>query len=117
MNPRCRHLAHDANPYLRVPLMAQGQVLGIIHLSSASDSSAQTGPALDLAQTVADRVGLAVANLKLGESLRLQSVRDPLTGTYNRRFMEEVLAREVSRMARVKSPLVSPCSTLTTSRR
>ncbi len=42
-----------------------------------------------MAQNTALAVGLA--NLQLREMLRNQSIRDPITGPYNRRYMEESL--------------------------
>ena len=39
---------------------------------------------------------MAIANLKLRDTLRQQSIRDPLTGLYNRRFLEESLGRELA---------------------
>ncbi len=39
------------------------------------------------------------------EQLRILSTRDPLTGQYNRRYMEETLEREISRMLRKNLPL------------
>jgi diguanylate cyclase (GGDEF)-like protein len=43
---------------------------------------------------------------QLRETLRAQSIRDPLTGWFNRRYMEETLEREIGRVARNKRPLV-----------
>ena len=54
---------------------------------------------------MAEHVALALSNLKLHETLRSQSIRDPLTGLFNRRFMEESLVREVLRAARNQGPL------------
>ena len=54
---------------------------------------------------MASQVALSVASLKLRETLREQSIRDPLTGLYNRRFMEESLERELERASRKKQPL------------
>jgi diguanylate cyclase (GGDEF)-like protein len=53
-----------------------------------------------LAVTAAGHIALALANLRLRETLRMQSIRDPLTGLFNRRYMEESLARELRRAAR-----------------
>lgn len=43
---------------------------------------------------------MALNNLRLSEKLRQQSIRDPLTGLFNRRYMEETLYREISRASR-----------------
>ena len=43
---------------------------------------------------------MSIANIRLREALRTQSVRDALTGLYNRRYLEEVLEREVRRASR-----------------
>ena len=51
-------------------------------------------------QSMTRHVALALANLRLRESLRLQSIRDPLTGLHNRRYPEETLEREVRRAIR-----------------
>ena len=51
---------------------------------------------------VGERISLALANLRLREALRSQSIRDPLTGLFNRRYMEESLERELRRAVRNK---------------
>jgi len=56
-----------------------------------------------LARTFAEQTALALANLNMREVLRMQSVRDPLTGLYNRRYMEESLERELRRATRKNS--------------
>jgi diguanylate cyclase (GGDEF)-like protein len=48
---------------------------------------------------------MALSNLKLHETLRSQSIRDPLTGLFNRRFMEESLELELRRAVRNQRPL------------
>jgi diguanylate cyclase (GGDEF)-like protein len=60
---------------------------------------------LNLAAAVAEETGLALANLKALDSLHEQSIRDSLTGLYNRRFLEEFLLRELARADRKKRPL------------
>jgi diguanylate cyclase (GGDEF)-like protein/PAS domain S-box-containing protein len=42
---------------------------------------------------------------QLHAELREQAIRDPLTGLYNRRYMQEIFKREFSRSARERSPL------------
>jgi diguanylate cyclase (GGDEF)-like protein len=62
-------------------------------------------PGRRLASTVAEHVALALANLRLHDTLRSQSIRDPLTGLFNRRYMEESLQREIRRAARARQPV------------
>ena len=54
----------------------------------------------ELANTLAEQISLAFANLMLRETLKYQSVRDPLTNLFNRRHMEEALQRELIRAER-----------------
>ena len=58
-----------------------------------------------LAITMAEHIAMALSNLKLHETLRSQSIRDPLTGLFNRRFMEESLELELRRAGRNQRPL------------
>jgi diguanylate cyclase (GGDEF)-like protein len=107
----CGHIVPDpasGPPYLCIPLFAQGETLGLLHLRRAGGESGDVPSGesrLKLAQAVADEVGLALAGLKVRTSLRQQSIRDPLTGLYNRRFLEEFLLRELARADRKKHPL------------
>jgi diguanylate cyclase (GGDEF)-like protein len=96
-----------ASPYLCVPMMAQGETLGLLHLRPVGAAAAQRVSAekQQVAVAVAEQVGLALANLTLRDTLRQQSIRDALTGLYNRRFLEESLDRELGRLARKKLPL------------
>src|SRR5947207_2960165 len=96
----CSHLPQPLPAaYVCFPLLAQGESLGILYLGT-STAGAWSESQQRLAATVADQVGLAVANLKLRETLRRQSVRDPLTGLFNRRYLEETLERELRRAER-----------------
>jgi diguanylate cyclase (GGDEF)-like protein len=54
---------------------------------------------------VGEHLSLALANLELRESLHQQAIRDPLTGLFNRRYLEATLERELSRMRRQGGPL------------
>jgi diguanylate cyclase (GGDEF)-like protein len=83
--------------------------LGVFHLRPAPPAETQT-PALvavkdQLALTVAEDMALALANLRLRETLHSQAIRDPLTGLFNRRYLEETLERELGRVKRAGAPL------------
>ncbi|HLZ14051.1 MAG TPA: diguanylate cyclase [Candidatus Acidoferrum sp.] len=113
---RCRHLRASPNvAHLCVPMAAQGDTLGILHVHGNPVSDSGSDEAIrplslskrQLSTAVAEQVGLALANLKLRETLRLLSVRDPLTGLFNRRFMQESLERELRRASRSAKPLAA----------
>lgn len=98
--PACAHLVHagvTAGHMLCLPLSAQGQVLGV--LSLVSEHAFDPG-SRELMLTVGDQLALAIANLRLQQSLREQSIRDPLTGLFNRRYLEASLPRELARAER-----------------
>lgn len=86
-----------------VPLVAYGETLGVL---TACAGEADAIRALERTlQSVAEQVSLALANLRLQETLRSLSIRDPLTGVFNRRFMEASLERELARARRAQQPL------------
>ncbi|HYQ94004.1 MAG TPA: diguanylate cyclase [Burkholderiales bacterium] len=101
----CRHF-RGVPPlhYSCAPLSAQGDLIGVLHVQRSRPSSPRFSEAeMYLVKAVAQHAGLALANLKLRNSLRDQSIRDHLTGLYNRRFLEESLARELARARRARS--------------
>jgi diguanylate cyclase (GGDEF)-like protein len=110
---RCPHLSANATDrVLCIPLAAQGETLGVISINAnpeAVDNQGKTeadaAARFALAERAGQQISLALANLQLRETLRNQSIRDALTGLYNRRYMEESLARELHRAKRKKSAL------------
>jgi len=101
----CRHL-HDWNDVstLCVPIVAQGNVLGILHVERHHRKPILPAE-VSLANNLATQIGLAMASVKLRDTLRNLSVRDPLTGLFNRRYMEESLQREIATAQRKNRPL------------
>jgi len=98
---RCSHFGPSSRlPCLCTPLMAHGETLGILSLVTEPNGSAEPQTSISefnakLAVSVAAQAALSFANLKLREKLRYQSVRDPLTGLFNRRYLDESLEREI----------------------
>jgi diguanylate cyclase (GGDEF)-like protein len=90
--------------YLCVPILGQGEAFGILHFQGM-DARVIAESEISVAASLAEQVGLAVANIRLREALRAQSVRDPLTGLYNRRYLDETLEREIRRSARSDQPV------------
>jgi diguanylate cyclase (GGDEF)-like protein len=103
--PVCPHLTQTgvtADHTLCLPLNSQGQVLGVLSLCAPVVIAPDTRR---LATTAADQLALALANLQLQASLRTQSIRDPLTNLFNRRYLEASLPRELLRAERRKGGL------------
>jgi diguanylate cyclase (GGDEF)-like protein/PAS domain S-box-containing protein len=110
----CAHLGEGSiNHSLCVPMVGQGDTLGVLHLEFAGDAATNTDSGSEslrdsqrrVATTVAGHIALSLASLRLRETLRDQSIRDPLTGLFNRRFMEESLEREMQRAVRKSHPV------------
>ena len=85
-----------------IPMSAQGTQIGFLFLCGQGPGPL---PRLAIAESAMEQLSLALSNLRLRESLRLQSIRDPLTGLYNRRYLEESLTRELARCGRRRLPL------------
>lgn len=102
----CRHFTEgegrDGN-YLCMPLIAQGETLGVLHLDFGSERWG--ADRLKLAFNLVSHSSMKLANLKLRDTLKSQSIRDPLTGLYNRRYMEEAFERELGRADRRRSQM------------
>lgn len=103
----CDHIGELLGECICIPLIAHGEKLGVMQLRTA-DSEIQGKIGVQttlehgrvLASNFAERIAVALSNLQLRESLRATSIRDPLTGLYNRRYLEETLERELHRAAR-----------------
>jgi diguanylate cyclase (GGDEF)-like protein len=90
----CAHLHADpAAATYCVPLMAQGQTIGLLSLVSPN-AEALDERRQKLALVISEQISLALANLALRDRLKDQSILDPLTGLFNRRYMEESFERE-----------------------
>ena len=103
-DPRCAHVQGDATRSMCIPILGQGDTLGIMSLYVQPFAEPFVHN-WDIALKIAERLAPALANLKLQQTLRSQSVRDQLTGLFNRRYLDESLAREISRARRHDLPV------------
>src|SRR5258708_11272324 len=84
-------------------MVAQGNTVGILHLEFESPAELRYDSGTEslrdshqlLAVSAASPVALSLASLQLRETLREQSIRDPLTRLFNRRFLYESFEREL----------------------
>ena len=105
-NPICEHIGEvDTGLTVCIPLAAHGDTQGMICLQRATWTSEEAKRHLVFLETAIEQISLGLANLRLRDALRAQSIRDPLTGLFNRRYMEESLEREIARATRNSTPV------------
>ncbi len=103
----CEHIGTPApEGSICVPLTAQGETIGLLNLRRHEpDGQARLAARRLMIVTLAEHFSLAVANLRTQQNLHELSLRDPLTGAYNRRHLSEVFERELSRARRQQQPV------------
>ena len=101
----CRHAAGVKGTYLCVPILTQGEPFGLLHFQATAEGPELNAAELSFKTTFAAQVGLSIANIRLRDALRALSIKDPLTGLYNRRYLEETLDREIRRAIRSQQTL------------
>ena len=98
---------------LLVPLWVEEErLVGLISLDDPVDGRVPTAEALEPVEMFASLAALAVVEAKRRadleravRELKELSLRDPLTGVYNRRFLKDTLTREMARASREGKPL------------
>jgi diguanylate cyclase (GGDEF)-like protein/PAS domain S-box-containing protein len=110
----CNHAKNllGVDRVLCIPMVAQGDTIGVLQLRVSGgaesiflDDNLQV--TLErIASSAGGQIALSIASLKLREALKDQSIRDPLTGLYNRRFMHDFLERELLRARRTNRSFV-----------
>ncbi len=102
----CGHMHEmENNQTLCIPLTAHGNTIGIMHLYFGVGDINIDPITEQLAFSVSEHLGLALANLSLQEKLRSQALSDPLTGLFNRRFFEQKLEEHSMNSATSEQPL------------
>jgi len=98
----CEHAtAQPGQGYVCVPLIVKGEVLGLVTCTCPDNSEAEHQRERQrLVVTVSEVLKLSLSNLRLRESLRMQATHDPLTGLFNRGYLDEILPRELQRADR-----------------
>jgi|GEM_PF-2636210 len=109
----CDHIKVNENipPYVCIPLQAQNEVVGLLYLEFIVDKKVEEelvsliNRQEPLINMIGEAIALSLANINLRESLRIRSIRDTLTGLYNRSYLDESLNREIYRAQRQKTTL------------
>jgi len=87
-----------------VPLVAKGEAIGLVELTSLSRPTGDPGQ-ITLVRTMAHEGAMALENARLYETARDLADRDPLTGFFNHRYLHERLSEEIVRAVRHRQPL------------
>ncbi len=94
---RCQHVHPTfSGSYACYPLLGRGGIVGLLYIEADAAAAGHD----DAMNAFAGNLGLALANYRLREALRVMSLRDPLTGLFNRRYLEEALVLEFGRASR-----------------
>jgi diguanylate cyclase (GGDEF)-like protein len=95
--PRCGHFSGDPEQTLCLPIIAHGEVLGLLALWSAEEPHADIDEVRRSGLMVARQLATTIANIELKQTLQDQALRDALTGSFNRRYLDIVGDKETSR--------------------
>jgi len=105
----CNHIKNKKNntAYVCIPLMAQNDIYGLLFMEMQAEQEKQFVESTRLiVNAFSELTALALANVRLRENLRYQSIRDPLTSLYNRRYLEDFLQKQIHQAERAKTNLV-----------
>ena len=99
----CYHLPpSQAETSLCVPLIAQGEAIGLLSFQNITADNAPSRAYLEL---MAEALGLALANQRLRDALLEKALFDPLTGLRNRHHLEDTLQTQTTQAMRSGVPL------------
>jgi diguanylate cyclase (GGDEF)-like protein len=89
--------------FLSLPLEVEDRLVGVLNLADKSNESNFTEADLNLVKTFTNHAVLMIdraATLEKAGKFEQLAITDPLTGLYNRRFLEDRLQEEFSRSER-----------------
>ncbi|MCO4760308.1 MAG: diguanylate cyclase [Myxococcales bacterium] len=105
---RCNHLGTHRDSALCVPVLTHDGPMGVMTLTwrpENGDDSSAMDRRRRLLSVLSERLSTTLANVRLRVRLEEESIRDPLTRLYNRRYMSEFLERHLRRSRRSRQPL------------
>jgi len=104
-NLRPQTVALGIKAGMLLPLLTTETCQGVLGAGRSQSDVPFNDEDIRLGGLFARVAGLTIDNARLHEKLRQESIRDSLTGLFNRRFMEEALAKELNRADRTTHPL------------
>ncbi|MBI5017542.1 MAG: diguanylate cyclase [Deltaproteobacteria bacterium] len=92
-------------PFAKIPMVARGQIVGSITVDNPLSRRPVAEDEMDVLRIFADTAAMAVENARLYQTMRDLSVRDELTGLFNRRHFLQQIEAECNHSERHASPL------------
>ncbi|MGH7683214.1 MAG: diguanylate cyclase [Vulcanimicrobiaceae bacterium] len=104
----CPHIVQNGKTHWCMPLIAQSETVGLLYLEGVPQENVDHySQDEDVTYMLRETVALGLVNLRLREKLQSQSVRDPLTALFNRRYLDESLELEFARAIRSEEPIAA----------
>ncbi len=104
----CTHFTGNTVPdsYLCIPMVAYGETIGILFVEVPTvELAAAVEQRMEALRQLIQLISMAIASMQVRQKLENQSIRDPLTGLFNRYFMQITLQKELARGRRKQNTL------------
>ncbi|MEH2214171.1 diguanylate cyclase [Nostoc sp.] len=99
----CSHLIEPVSgAHLCVPLFAEGEVVGILHLDALEEISPEDRQTSEI---IARTLGIALNNLSIKQRLTHENLRDGMTQLFNQSYMESITEQRLAEAERSGQPL------------
>ncbi|MHC0063379.1 diguanylate cyclase [Nostoc sp. UIC 10890] len=99
----CSHLIQPVSgTHLCVPLFAQGEVVGILHIDALEEISPEDQ---QITEIIARTLGIALNNLSIKQRLTHDSLRDGMTQLFNQSYMQSITEQRLAEAERSGQPL------------
>ena len=100
----CKHFPVPPRRSMCIPLKGSSEIMGVLTTWKMTENTETSwhGYLLRIS-AISEVLTMGLSSLLMREVLRSQSIRDPLTSLFNRRYLEESFDREVARAARQES--------------
>jgi len=102
-DPRYLEVLPGIRSEVAVPLLFAERLIGVLNVESPLPNFFDDEDRIVL-EVIANHLATALANLESQESLREQTVRDSLTGLFNRHYFNSIIAPELARSDRYARP-------------
>lgn len=99
------HSREQPGQYGCFPLLHRGELVGLFCVTFSVWDKASIRTQKRLAFTTSGYLATGLVNLQQREQLHQQSIQDPLTGLFNRRYMTEALHQTLQRACQSNTPV------------